>query len=88
MLVERDILIHLSTIYRWLIEGAPLLRNNARNINSCGRFHRSNLIEPTLKLTENGFIFTELLINTETHGMVIVHPKVTIMSPMNFSKGY
>lgn len=88
MLAERGISVHRSTIYRWFIQYAPVLRKKLKNINSFGLFPPGSSMKLMSELTENGFIFTVQLINTAIRWISIFPRNVTAMLPMNFSNGY
>lgn len=88
MLAEQGISVHRSTIYRWFIEYAPVLRKKLKNINLLEQFLHGNWMKLTSKLMRNGFTFTMRLINTEIHWMFIFRLNVIVMPPMNFSNGY
>lgn len=49
MLAERGISVHRSTIYRWFIEYATILRKNSKNINSFGLFPLGRSMKPMSK---------------------------------------
>ncbi len=49
MLAERGISVHRSTIYRWFIEYAPILRKKLKNINSFGQFPLGSSMKLTSK---------------------------------------
>ena len=88
MLAERGISVHRSTIYRWFIQYAPVLRKKLKNINSFVLLPPGSSMKFMSRLTENGFTFTGQLINTAIRWISIFPRNVTGMPPVNFSSGY
>lgn len=88
MLAERGISVHRSTIYRWFIEYAPVLRKNSKSISLFVLLPPGSSMKPMSRLTGNGFTFTGQLINTAIRWISIFPRNVTAMPPMNFSNGY